>query len=264
MEKQGSRVGHWALRVRLGLGFAIMAGVAGAAATPASGGEEPLRIVLRVHDYMGIPSEVLADSLAETARILDLAGVEVSFVMKDYAKVPRASLGELLAKNAMKLHKAGLQTDFVDCARSTPAAEGEPTCQRVDLAVLVVSIVPRRMALEIGLAPGEVGFTPTGESGHATHAYVLYDSVEELSNNHEQFSRRVLLGLALAHEIGHLLLGVNSHSSSGLMRSPWVPSDLCFTCRPKFVFTSEQSSKIRDEVRARIESPSGRLTVPSH
>jgi hypothetical protein len=246
------------------LGFALLASAAGVAATSPNGDEEALCIILRVHDYVGVPSEVLADSLVETATILHSAGVEVSFVVKDYAKVPRTSLAVLLAKNAMKLHKAGLHTDFVDCARSAPTAEGEPTCQRVDLAVLVVSIVPRRMAPQAGLAPGEMGFTPTGEGGRPTHAYVLYDSVNELSNNNEQFSRRVLLGLALAHEIGHLLLGENSHSSGGLMRSPWVASDLCFTCRPKFVFTSGQSWKIRGEVRARIESASGRLEVPSH
>jgi hypothetical protein len=29
----------------------------------------------------------------------------------------------------------------------------------------------------------------------------------------------------MAHEIGHVLLGVNSHSAEGLMRAAWKPWD---------------------------------------
>jgi len=35
----------------------------------------------------------------------------------------------------------------------------------------------------------------------------------------------VLLGHAVAHEIGHLLLGPNSHTSGGIMRPVWRPCD---------------------------------------
>ncbi len=36
----------------------------------------------------------------------------------------------------------------------------------------------------------------------------------------------VILGHAAAHEIGHLLLGSNSHSPQGLMRARWSRQDL--------------------------------------
>jgi hypothetical protein len=36
----------------------------------------------------------------------------------------------------------------------------------------------------------------------------------------------VLLGRALAHEIGHLLMGTNQHSRSGVMRARWTRRDL--------------------------------------
>ena len=33
------------------------------------------------------------------------------------------------------------------------------------------------------------------------------------------------LGHVMAHEMGHVLLGVNSHSAEGLMRAAWEPWD---------------------------------------
>jgi hypothetical protein len=39
-------------------------------------------------------------------------------------------------------------------------------------------------------------------------------------------NRATLIGRALAHEIGHLLLGTNSHGPSGLMRAWWPDADL--------------------------------------
>ena len=40
----------------------------------------------------------------------------------------------------------------------------------------------------------------------------------------------VILGHAAAHEIGHLLLGSNSHSPFGLMRARWSGQDLQNAC----------------------------------
>jgi hypothetical protein len=54
------------------------------------------------------------------------------------------------------------------------------------------------------------------------------------------------LGHAMAHEIGHLLIGVNSHSDQGLMRPEWNPYE-----RQMQTFTSSQVQTIRSRFTPR-------------
>jgi hypothetical protein len=52
-----------------------------------------------------------------------------------------------------------------------------------------------------------------------------------------------VLGPAMAHEIGHLLLVSGGHSPAVIMRAP----------RGAFNFTSEQAQSIQTEIRRRIQ-----------
>jgi hypothetical protein len=55
----------------------------------------------------------------------------------------------------------------------------------------------------------------------------------------------IILGHAMAHELGHLLLGTNSHSRDGLMRAHWEPGDLAQAAKGNLLFSSEQSTRMR-------------------
>jgi len=63
-----------------------------------------------------------------------------------------------------------------------------------------------------------------------------------------------LLGIAIAHEIGHLLLPDNSHSQTGLMRAKWGKADFWLAQRSQLFFTAEQGELIR----SRMASGSGK------
>jgi hypothetical protein len=261
MRRKRSAIKGWASGVALVWGFVAMFGAPGHAAVSAGRGGEPLRIILRVHDYAGVPPGILADSLVETARVLHLAGIEMSVLVKDYTAAPREPFGTYWPRIAKKLHRAGSQTDLVDCSHPVSAQDGGPRCQRTDPAVLVVSIVSHDMIPEYGLPSGFFGLAPTqsDDTRPLTYALIFYPRIDEFCED-RRVPRPLLLGLAVAHELGHLLLGMNSHASGGLMRGRWVASDLCPTCRAKWVFTSEQSEMLRGEVRARMAP---RDTTPS-
>jgi hypothetical protein len=55
-------------------------------------------------------------------------------------------------------------------------------------------------------------------------AYILYNRIERFALAQGAPVARGL-GHVIAHEIGHLLLGVNSHSRDGLMQPDWLPRD---------------------------------------
>ena len=54
----------------------------------------------------------------------------------------------------------------------------------------------------------------------------------------------VLLGLAIAHELGHLLLG-SSHTSAGIMRRSWTLNELRWSRPGDWQFTKEQTAVLR-------------------
>jgi hypothetical protein len=60
-----------------------------------------------------------------------------------------------------------------------------------------------------------------------------------------------MLGHAIAHEIGHLLLGDNSHSPGGIMVAPWSKQDLWHMSKGNLLFTHPQVTRIQAEVRHR-------------
>ena len=59
----------------------------------------------------------------------------------------------------------------------------------------------------------------------------------------------VLLGRALAHEIGHLLLGTTPHASTGLMRALWSTATLKRDNADDWLFTPADAQSTRDGVR---------------
>ncbi len=54
-----------------------------------------------------------------------------------------------------------------------------------------------------------------------------------------------LLGRAIAHEVGHLLLPGGRHSPSGLMRAPWVYEELMENRREDWVFSPQDGRQLR-------------------
>jgi hypothetical protein len=54
-----------------------------------------------------------------------------------------------------------------------------------------------------------------------------------------------LLGRALAHEVGHLLLGVTGHSASGLMRAVWTDVELAQNRPADWLFASSDERRLR-------------------
>jgi len=58
----------------------------------------------------------------------------------------------------------------------------------------------------------------------------------------------VALGRALAHELGHYLLGPNAHSGSGLMRAEWSPAEMFGESRPFFHLDAVQRGAIASKL----------------
>jgi hypothetical protein len=60
-----------------------------------------------------------------------------------------------------------------------------------------------------------------------------------------------LLGRAIAHELGHLLLGSATHSKIGLMRALWSHDELRGAKPAHWGFSSREAAQMRQTVRGR-------------
>jgi hypothetical protein len=93
-----------------------------------------------------------------------------------------------------------------------------------------------------------MGFAPGTETVRGRVAYILAYRVDDVAQAHGM-DKAVMLGGAMAHEVGHLLLSINAHSKTGIMRADWNEGDFRrASCRQLF-FTGEQAAQIRTRMR---------------
>ena len=116
---------------------------------------------------------------------------------------------------------AGIASEWHDCTRrATPLSGfcGEPR-QKRDLIVRILRRDEGR-----GDLPRALGVSVV-ESGRGVLATVFLDLVEPVAGR-TGAGLHTLLGRAIAHEVGHLVLGTNAHSATGLMHEIWTDLEL--------------------------------------
>jgi hypothetical protein len=108
------------------------------------------------------------------------------------------------------------------------------------------------MSQRLGVAKEDLGFAlPALESGNASDAWVFYDCAERMAEG-SIASLPQILGVAMAHEIGHLLLGPNAHSPRGIMRAHWGREELQLAAMGLFLFSPEDKAHIRHSLLERL------------
>jgi len=149
------------------------------------------------------------------------------------------------------LNHAGLAAGWVDCPLSAEELASYPNClntmSSTDFTIKILTVRDAQRIAMYGDAMGEALECLGDHSGCS--AYIFYRDVQELARNWDA-SESQILGHTLAHEIGHLLLGANSHSSEGIMRASWRQQELLTIARARLFFTDEQSKRMCAEVSA--------------
>jgi hypothetical protein len=187
--------------------------------------------------------QIVADSSAK---------VDLTVLVYIYAPIAEHDLAMAERVTSKIFQKTGVELSWVDCPMTRPTALLNPACTAHHVPTDIhLTIVPDQIAAPrvgkcaIGLAVA----TPPSE--HAQIAYISYARAKRLLRNPRELSVEGLLGHCIAHEIGHLLLGTDSHSPSGLMSARWNPQELELIARGQLTFSIDQAVAIRGDVRAR-------------
>jgi len=159
----------------------------------------------------------------------------------DNAGVPPAELTEALKRSYEILRRAEVTVDWAQC----PA-------HRVGSVPAICDTPPGHSEMVVRLVEGaekDRDRRPLGQplldaNGKGVFAIVFMNRVDRLAEV-AQYSRSTVLGRAIAHEIGHLILGTNSHSESGLMREVWTVEQLVKNRPEDWQFSPAQTSELR-------------------
>ncbi len=103
-----------------------------------------------------------------------------------------------------------------------------------------------------------MGYAPSSGGQGGRIAYVLSDRVEQLSHTRGT-DMAAVLGVAVAHELGHLLLPSHVHTTDGLMRKDWTRRDFQNARDGLPLFTPEQATDVRVIAGKLSAMPIGRL-----
>lgn len=170
----------------------------------------------------------------------------------NFAQVSRQSLDVAEAEASRIFLKAGVRTKWVDCPLSSAEKAKYPDCRlesgREDL---VLKIFPDFSSRRLGLRAQDLGFCPASEgAGPGSESALAYKRIKDFASSRGA-GTQLVLGLAAAHELGHLLLHFAGHSRQGIMRASWTPDDLQRAARGELAFSREEGESLRAAARER-------------
>ena len=149
------------------------------------------------------------------------------------------------------LADSGVRARWLDCTLD----QGVRRCDPERSSDLMIRIVPSIVAEDApsgatigpataGFARRVLGFAVVPESGGGVLATIFMEGVREAASR-AGVPLSVLLGRAIAHEIGHLLLGSSGHGDRGLMREIWTDAELAANHPGDWRFTPSEQSRLQ-------------------
>lgn len=182
--------------------------------------------------------------LATRANAQDVPTVRVA--LHDSTAAPGQLLAEASDFATRVFREAGIEIDRAGNA-STCAAS-------VAARVFCVQVLlrPHHPQFE----PGKIRTMGVALAADANRAVVsvFFDAVADVARRYGQPVGKVL-GIALAHEIGHVLLPPPSHSTSGIMRPSWEGDALRHAINGDIAFTEPQAALMRVRLKNRLSIP---------
>src|SRR6185503_1967607 len=199
-------------------------------------------LILAESAARGEPIAVLQANLTLTVRTYDNFGVSAG------------NLKTAQRVTAEAFREAGIVITWVKCSRASdrsPMGKSPRCAEPPDSADVMVRIVsgPR----DPTTYPNALGFSLVSEGREAPRlATVFADRVLSFAQS-AATNAGAVLGLAMAHEIGHVLLNTNTHANNGLMRAMWFRSGLQRAARREARFHHTEAENMREGLRSRIQ-----------
>jgi hypothetical protein len=168
------------------------------------------------------------------------AALYVVVRLYDTAGVPADTLTAARTTAVQILKNANIDVRWAECPCAKPVGP--------------VELMVRLSASTKDSEPSSLGFSYVDVQARAgTLATVFTDRVHALAEA-ARADEGELMGRAMAHEVGHLLLGTHDHARTGLMRGRWTSIELAKNQAFDWRFTVDDGASIRHALNLRIRS----------
>ncbi len=169
-------------------------------------------------------------------------GQEIRVLVNNTAGVSVVILNQAKVEASRIFRSAGIEIDWVDC----PGTRVEDdACRQIpgsnDFVLHIVAKGRTSSDLVFGLSF-------LGEDGAGNYSDIFYDRVQQARRDWGA-NVPTLLGTVAAHELGHLLLGLQAHSYSGIMAAVWREESLRDLGMGGLHFSGDQAARMRARIR---------------
>lgn len=185
----------------------------------------------------------------------EAAGLAAMIIVRSYNNfgVPAADLAAARQHADAVLQQAGVNVMWQDCW--VGAGDAASMSARCDAPVGTDIVLRLQKSGEPGRSKFvSMGFSLVGLRDAAPFLATVYvDRVESVAKGASTDASRVL-GLAIAHEIGHVLLDSNSHAPGGLMRADWSRNELRRKDDSAWQFLENEAARVRAAATSRHDT----------
>lgn len=199
---------------------------------------------LRIAFLASVAALIVSSTSGKTRRAI-AAEETISIRLYDQAKVPAAVLDSATIEATRLFRAAGIRISWERPLLESPEDQGTDMTaiafrQPDERPYLVVRFMRRTPAT---VFPGALGYSlPFAHRG--AHVLIFYDRVEKLTHR-VNTATYVILGHAMAHELGHVLLRSSEHSNGGLMQACWTPASWHLASAGLLGFEREEVRRMR-------------------
>jgi hypothetical protein len=179
--------------------------------------------------------------------------LELTLLVYNYTALSSNQITEIRTRVTFIFEHAGIRTNWLDC-RPVPEDQSVP-------AACLQPLGPSNLAIRLLDRPISKAGSRTASLGHSFasgnggwYGSVFCATVKDLARG-DRDSEISLLGHAVAHEIGHLLLGPGAHNNEGIMKAQWNEGELqqIAAAQQGLLFSKEQAKRLRICLSARLK-----------
>jgi hypothetical protein len=175
--------------------------------------------------------------------------LHVTIYVFNSARVSSRDLALAEARAARIFEKIGITLIWV-AGLTAQEAVGHPLGEAWNPADLDLRLWTRQLARGAAIHSNALGYCLSIERGQAI---IFSDAIQNIAARWS-IDLADILGVAMAHETGHLLLRTSNHSPLGMMKAPYLQKDMTGVGLERLIFTREEGDSMRSEVRRRMRT----------
>jgi hypothetical protein len=183
-------------------------------------------------------------SSAAWSKEIAVTEMQVAISVHNDAGISAGTLRGAEMEASRVFRQSGIEAKWLNCPLPADGPEDPAQCRTAEFPAHLQLRIARRSR---NLSEITFGISYLSADGSGCYANLFYERIEEM-HERNRVNLASLLGDVAAHEIGHLLLGTNSHAENGIMRARWEREELGSISAGTLFFSDTESRQMRNKL----------------